>query len=172
MYIRALCGQNVMEMLGSKKSYLLKAKKPLYGLWESPGYWWATFRDHHVKTLGMKHSTMNPCQFWKRSADSLQGLQGVLVDDTPGTGTESFMGNEEDASQVFETKARTFDFPFTFNGITVESELQSSERIFRVHQSQYASTSSPLDQRFTPVQFSHLRGQLAYIEFSTRPDIS
>ncbi len=172
MYIRAPRGQNVMEMLGSNKPYFLKAEKPLYGLCESPGNWWATFRDHHIKTLGTKHSVMDPCLFWKCSEDSLQGLQIVLVDDTLSTGTDSFMNIEEDASKVFETKARTTDFLFTFNGITIESDSKSSEAMLRVHQSQNSLSLRALDQNFTPEQFSHLHGQLAYIASSTRPDVS
>ena len=38
VYVRFPRGQDVMKMLGADQDYLLKAKKPLYGLCESPGY--------------------------------------------------------------------------------------------------------------------------------------
>lgn len=74
---------------------------------------------------------MDPCLFWKLSEDSPQDFQGVLVDDTIYTGTDSFMNIREDASKVSEIKARTSDFTLTFNGITIERDSKSSEAMLR-----------------------------------------
>ena len=52
----------------------------------------------------MKPSALDLCLFWKVEHGKICGLQGVLVDDTLGTGTEKFMKQEDLHSKRFETK--------------------------------------------------------------------
>ena len=65
VYIRAPKNDNVLQRIGAPLNSLLHAIKPLYGLAESSGYWWATFREFHVKKLKMSSSVLDPCLFFK-----------------------------------------------------------------------------------------------------------
>ena len=80
--------------MGALPVSLLKVIKPLYGMAESPGYWWSTMRNHHVDVLKMKQTILDPCLFYKVEGGTLTGVQGTLVDDTIGTGTECFSSLE------------------------------------------------------------------------------
>jgi len=177
VYIRVPKGQSVMKMLGASKDTVLKATKPLYGLCESPGYWWSTFRDHHTKTLRMNTSVLDPCLFFKTEktndgGDTLIGMQGVLVDDTLGTGNKVFLEEEERASKKFETKPRCDLYPMKFNGITIEKHLVHGQRTYRLSQEEYSSAIQGISHQVSKEEFAHIRGQVAYVSCSTRPDVA
>ncbi len=57
-------------MMGMPDKGLLQAIKPLYGLSESPGYCWQTFRNYHISDLDMVQSVMDPCLFLKKRRTS------------------------------------------------------------------------------------------------------
>ena len=73
---------------------LLQAVKPLYGLSESPGYWWQTFKRYHVTTLEMAQSALDPCLFSKKKHSQLIGLIGTSVDNNFGAGCLEFAVEE------------------------------------------------------------------------------
>ncbi len=84
VYVRPPRKENVLTQIGAPPGSILKAIKPQYGLAESPGYWWQTFRDWHLYDLDMKSSSLDPCLFYKRTEKGLDGLQVTQVDDTLG----------------------------------------------------------------------------------------
>ena len=105
IFIRPPRGENVLQILGAPPGSLLKAIQPLYGLPESPSYWWSTFRDYHKNTLDMSASVLNPCLFFRKDEHGrFEGTQAVLVDDTIGTGSISFADDEKLVELFFETK--------------------------------------------------------------------
>ncbi len=69
-------------------------------------------------------------------------------------------------SSTFNGKAREIALPMKFNGCVVEENNDS----LVLHQNEYAQSLSKISpSRFTPDEFGHLRGQVAYISSNTRP---
>ena len=117
----------------------------------------------------MNQTVLDPCMFYHTVESDLQGLVCTLVDDTTGAGTNDFCRVEEEKSKEFEVKEKSCDFPLTFGGISILKE----GNCFELSQSNYAESLHPLNSsNFTPEQFAHLRGQLAYIAHLTRPDVA
>ena len=48
IYIKPPKKPNLMAMIGEREDRYLMALKPIYGLTESPGYWWQTFKNYRV----------------------------------------------------------------------------------------------------------------------------
>ena len=65
VHVRPPKYENVLEQIGAPLASVLKALKPQYGLAESLGYWWQTFREWHVTGLDMKVTAIDPCLFYK-----------------------------------------------------------------------------------------------------------
>ncbi len=63
LFIKPPSVPNVMSMVGHPQDSYLQALKPIYGLKESPGYWWQTYKDYHITNLEMKLSSLDPCLF-------------------------------------------------------------------------------------------------------------
>ncbi len=84
---------------------ILLALKPLYGVPESGLHWFITYRDHHVKKLGMKQCIVDPCILFKQasSRNSLPNVTVLQVDDSFGTGDAEFLAKEELESKSFRT---------------------------------------------------------------------
>lgn len=55
---------DIKSILVLEEEVALKALKPLYGLSESPSYWWHAFGQCHVENLGLKQSVMDPSLFF------------------------------------------------------------------------------------------------------------
>ena len=148
---------------------LLQAVKPLYGLSESPDNWWQTFKRYHVTTLEMTQSKLDPCFFFKKRDSQLIGLIGTLVDGTLGAGCLEFAVEEESKSSKFDVKPRDEHLLFSFGGAEI-SKFSNGLRISQLEYSQSLKTISP--KHFTSKEFAHLRGRLAYVATSTRPDVA
>eukprot|EP00171_Calliarthron_tuberculosum_P003779 IDg3779t1 len=103
----------------------LKVLQPWYGLSDSPGYWWQTYKRYHLNELGMSQCVLDPCLFFKKRERDLTGIIGTLVDDTLGVGTLEFANEEEEKSSMFDSKPRTTSFPFKFNGAIINKNGQS-----------------------------------------------
>ena len=52
LYVRPPKKPDTLSLIDQKPG-LLQAMKPLYGLSESPTYWWHTFKRYHLEDLGM-----------------------------------------------------------------------------------------------------------------------
>ncbi len=96
------------------------------------------------------------------------GIIGILVDDTLGCGNDGFIKFEEISSKKFDVKERDTTLPMKFGGITIGK----ANGVLSANQINYGNTFKCLDlSRFTPKDFSHLRGQIGYIASGTRPDV-
>ncbi|KAI1002810.1 hypothetical protein K3495_g5393 [Podosphaera aphanis] len=103
-----------------KESYppstIMVVLKPLYGNPEAGTHWWATYMEHHVKELGMKPSTYDPCLLI--STEDMFGLVGMQTDDTLILGEIRFSEKEEKRLK-FNAKPKKqlfLDTPLQFNG--------------------------------------------------------
>jgi len=169
VYVKPPKGENVLDQIGAPKGSMLKAIKPQYGLPESPGYWWKTFKRWHENDLGMKPTALDPCFFYKHDKDQLHGIQVTQVDDTLGSGIASFSNMEITKSKKFECKPRSQLLPMKFNGIWIEECKNGG---YKIHQNDYcASIKLPTSpENYATLQ--SLRGKIAYAATSTRPDVS
>ncbi len=85
-----------------------------------------------------------------------------MLDGRLGFGNSTLAALEAETSFRFDVKAREMALPMKFNGCVVV-----------LHQNEYAQSLSKISpSRFTPEEFGHLRGQVAYISSNTRPDTS
>lgn len=176
LYILPPKGQAVLETIGAPPGSLLKVIKPLYGIPESPSYWWSTMRNHHVKELGMKQTVLDPCLFYKRDGNEFVGMQGTLVDDTIATGSEAFAILEEKTSQRFECKPKSDILPVMFGGVLIADDAacsDTSSRTLTLSQFAYTAQIEKLQtESCTSESFANARGKLAYAVFACRPDLS
>lgn len=168
VFVRPPKGENVLEQIGAPPNSILKAIKPQYGLPESPGYWWQTFRRWHEIDLKMKSSALDPCLFYKHIDGKLEGIQVTQVDDTVGTGTERFSKLEIEKSSKFECKPRTESFPMKFNGMI----LEKSGNGYVINQHEYCTKMEPIPTELNYSELATFRGKLSYAAVSTRPDVS
>lgn len=104
MYVRPPKGDDVLQRIGATQRSILKAVNPQYGLAESPGYWWQTFRDWYVPDLDMTSSSLDPDLFFKTETNGLDGIQDTQVDDACGGGSNDFTVLEADKSKSFTSK--------------------------------------------------------------------
>ncbi len=95
IYIKPPRTPNVMSMVGHPVGSYLKSLKLIYGLTESPGYLWQTFKQYHLYDLRMKQTALNLCLFVKKIEGKPVGLIGTLVDDNLECGNDGFMKLEE-----------------------------------------------------------------------------
>ena len=169
IYIKPPKKSDLMAMIGQPEDRYRMDLKPIYGLTESPGYWWQTFKNYHVQDLEMRQTSLDPCLFYKKKKESLVGIIATLVDDTLGCGNNSFVKLEQEMSKNFDVKESDNKFPIKFGGLEVEKGPAG----FAINQNNYASTFRTLKpNNFTPKEFSRLRGQIGYIANGTRPDVA
>ncbi len=91
---------------------------------------------------------------------------GTLVDDTFGIGNASFADEEERKSRLFDVKERE-SLPFRCNCCDASADGVK----IKLHQTEYTTSLKKLSpSRFMDKEFCHLRGQLACIATSSRPD--
>ena len=175
VYVRPPKGENILSKIGAPPGSILKAIKPQYGLAESPGYWWQTFRDWHVTDLKMGVTALDPCFFFKHGPQGLEGIQITQVDDTCGGGNNDFSILESKQAQKFNSKPRTSEMPIKFNGSWID-KLDNNN--FIIHQKDYGRSifemqiSSPQTREQKFQNFRSLRGRIAYIASCTRPDLA
>ncbi len=77
LFVRLPSQPPLLPLIGQPSDGLLQALKPLYGLSESPGYWWHTFKRYHTVDLGMNQSVLDPCLFYKRENGEVVGVVGT-----------------------------------------------------------------------------------------------
>ena len=177
LYISPKRHPSVLELMGYPPNYMLKAHKPLYGLSESPGYWWVTFKRYHIEDLGMFQSVMDLCLFFRKNNGKLQGFSGVLVDDTIRAGDEDFVNLEISASSRFDVKPKETDFPLKFAGVFISEVDINGTPALHCHQIPYAQEIKLLNPATISnpdfwKTFAHVQGQLVYVATSTRPDFA
>lgn len=153
---------------------VLIAVKPLYGVPESGLHWFLTYKDHHVKKLGMQQCTIDKCLLYKRSAD-YQNSRGVpditilQVDDSFGIGSNDFLEIEDIESREFATKPRkTFGCGDThlFNGSEIKREAEN------VYSISNKSKLEVLEIPKTERESVSARAKLQYVATVSRPDLA
>ena len=168
LYVKPPKRPDLLSMINQPPG-LLQAIKPLYGLSESPGYCWQTFKRYYVTNLEMTQSVLDSCLFFKKKGSELIGLIGTLLDDTLGAGCSDFAIEEESKSSKFDVKPRDELLPFSFGGAQI-SEFNSG---FTLSQQEYSQSLKTLSTKhFTSEEFALERGQLAYVATSTRSDVA
>lgn len=103
------------------EGYVLEVVKPLYGIPESGLHWYMSYLTHHLESLNMVKSKVDPCVLIKRTNDKLTGMILLQVDDSLGFGNKDFLAEEEMASTQFKSKPRSSltTAPSSFNGLTI-----------------------------------------------------
>ena len=82
---------------------ILKAVQPLYGLPEVGLHWFITYRDNYQNNLGMQSSTVDNCLLFRKRPDRKVPEVVILqVDDTFGSGSDTFLKDEEAQSHQFQ----------------------------------------------------------------------
>ena len=158
-----------MKMMRHPKDSFLQALKPIYGLKESLGYWWQTYKQYYTVDLEMKQAALDPCLFFKSKDGTPIGLIRSLVDDALGTGNQEFIELEVEKCQKFDIKEKVEYFPIRFGGTRIDLESDC----LSVNQHEYVSSLKPLNTKsYRDREFAHLRGQLGYIATSTRTDVA
>ncbi len=158
---------NVMVMIYRPENSMLHALKPIYGLFESPGYWLQTFKEYQLEDLGMPQSILDPSLFFKRSNEKLVSLVGTLIDGTLACGNYEFSVLEAEKSAAFDVNPRESQQPFCFGGVSIMKFGNGLE----IAQVAYSSSLKYIDVKtFTQTEFIHLLGQVAYVANTTRPD--
>lgn len=169
LFIKPPKNPDLMSMVDHLPDTYLHALKPIYGLTESPGFWWQTFKQYHIDDLGMKQTTLDPCLFYKKDNGIPTGIIGTLVDDTLGCGNTDFIDQEKIKSKKFDVKPKETEFPIRFGGL----QIVKDDKGLSVNQFHYTDSLKLLDtKKFNSTDFAHLLGQLGYAASRTRPDVS
>ena len=124
---------------------MLKAHKPFYGLSESPGDWWVTFKRYYFEDLGMCRSMMGPCRFFRKNKGKLPSSTEVLVHDTKSAGNDAFVELEVSASSSFDVKQTETVFPLKFVGVFIDEVDIYGTHALHCHQIPYAQEIELLD---------------------------
>ncbi len=169
LYVKPPKVPNLLKMVNQPSDGYLHALTPIYGLSESPGYWWLTFKRYHIEDLEMDQSTFDPCLFYRKIWKALIGLVGTLVDDTLAAGNHEFSRIENEKCKAFDLEPRDQELPLKFYGINITKQ----NSIMMTEQFSYIGTPAKINPNlFSKDQFSHLRGQVAYAAQGTRPDVA
>ena len=145
---------------------LLHLLKPLYGLPDSRDYWHVTFARYRANELGVTHTTGDLSLFFKVVHGKLACITGAYVDDTIGSGTNSFEKESRLTEQRFRSKAREYDST-TFVGI----EVDRTDYGFLMHQKHFARKIKELPLGSTFTGYRSKRQELAWM-VHTRPHIA
>lgn len=86
---------------------LVKVKKALYGMLDSPMHWFKTYSDYHKDKLQMKPDASDPCLWYKKEDRNPSGILGLQVDDTLFPGDADFMSLEIAGSDTFPNSGRS-----------------------------------------------------------------
>ena len=157
--------------MGLPKNIILKVIKPLYGMPESPIHWYKTFIDHHCHSMQMEQLPIDPCLLVSTTATSLECILGIQVDDTLFAGSDAFIEKEESVSKEFPSRGRVEiqEDPIPFNGIEV-SKMSGCIIITQKKMIQECPRVG-MRENLNFAEFRSLRAKLAYIAFSTAPDV-
>lgn len=126
-------------------------------------------RSHHVDTMGMNQTVLDPCLFFRKNDGVLSDIQGTLVDDSISTGTTALAELDEKSSRKFECKPKSDKLPVEFRGV----ELSASGHAIQLSQFEYTGRLEKLySSSFTSKDFATAREKLAYAVFASRPDLA
>lgn len=164
---RTIYLEPVPEM-GLSEDEVILVLKPLYGIPESGLHWFVTYHDHHINTLNMIPSIVDPCVLYRRNGNDLDGMTALQVDDSVGFGSPTFLKDEEKTADKFKSKAQIILEPGkegTFNGTVVR---RNEDLSYTLHQKEKLEALCEVE---TDEEFKSVRAAIQYIGNSTRPDL-
>lgn len=151
---------------------ILLAVKPLYGIPESGLYWFITYRDHHVRKIGMTPCTTDNCLLYRHESDSTSdsspSITILQVDDSFGVGCKQFLQDEEQHSREFKTKPRkllSLGSSCIFNGSTITRELSGAYSLTQRDKLSSLCMPESKDEAIST------RAKIQYVSTSCRPDL-
>ena len=181
-----------------KQDIVLRLKKSLYGLKQSPRNWYIRVSTFILERLGFKATVSDPCLFWKRSKTGRLILIYLFVDDFQGSfhrdDREEWNGYKSQLVKEFNTKdmgeskwmlgmritrdrkART---------ITLDQEVYVTKALEKYGYAECttratpeivgAAHQEPTDEQRKPAdrqRYMEITGTLMYAAISTRLDIA
>jgi len=151
---------------------ILLVVKPLYGLAEAGMHWFATYADHHKKSLQMETSSFDPCLLVTTQGTDF-GMTGLQTDDTLNVGTTAFLEKEQTELENAELKAKprailTDGSTGDFNGCRLRVETTS----ITVFQKGQAEKLALIDAKAADAkqQYVEQRARGAYIASICQPE--
>lgn len=152
------------EFYDSSK-YMLKLKKPLYGLTDAGDYWNHTDRQHITHDLQMVSTYSDPALYYKKNGEDLMGLRASYVDDSLLAGTKPFQELSKLSTTKFQSRAPEF-LPTKFAGIHISKQ----DGVIQLSQEEYINQITLLPNNCSFSEYRSLRATLQWICHS-RPDI-
>ena len=154
------------------KGKLLRVKRPLYGMPESPMHWFKTYSDHFQARLKMNPIPIDPCLLHaKDDSYNLRGILGCQVDDTLFGGNKEFLCSESIQALEFPSRGRTeiTETPTQFNGV----RLLRNNLSYEMDQITYISKLRHFKRREIPdfETFRSFRAKYAYAAYTCMPNI-
>ena len=181
-----------------KEEKVMKLRKSLYGLRQSPRNWWKQMDGFITLKLGFKATVSDPCLFFKRSKTGRLMLIYLFVDDIQASihPEDESEWKKYEALLVSEFNTKLLGESSSMLGmritrdwkagtITLDQELYitkalekygmsecktaaTPEVVGAAHQSVTEANSKPCDRQ----QYMEIVGTLMYAAVSTRPDIA
>jgi hypothetical protein len=181
-----------------KDGMVLRLKKSLYGLKQSPRNWYIRVSTFILERLGFKATVSDPCLFWKRSKTGRLILIYLFVDDFQGSfhRDDREEWNESKAQLVKEFNTKDMGESKWMLGmritrdrkartITLDQEVYVSKALEKYGYSECttrptpevvgAAHQEPTDDQRKPVdrqRYMEITGTLMYAAISTRLDIA
>ena len=81
-----------------------------------------TFKRYHFEGLGMNPWVLDPCLFFKRTEEKVEGYIVTLVDNSRRCGNGKFSAIEEEMSKRFDVKNRETENLLRFSGLSISKE--------------------------------------------------
>ncbi len=153
------------------KHQLLKVVRSLYGMPEAPMHWFKTYGDHHREKLAMDPIPFDPCLWYRSKNQTPDGVLSLQVDDTLFGGSPEFLCDEEEASKMFPNSGRTMIGiqRVRFNGLKIRT---TTDGIFAEQYYYVKGLREKIGNKsMTFEDFRSLRQKLAYVAYSSMPDI-
>lgn len=149
---------------------ILRAVKPIYGAPESGLHWFVSYSSNHIKKLGMQQTSTDPCILYKQPESKTKSIDMVIlqVDDSFGTGSSSFLEQEDSASKSFQSKPRKIfqvGTKLNFNGGVIHKDTKDSFTLSQIDKLKRIKLSKE------PTEQKSIKHQLQYIGSYCRPDI-
>lgn len=162
IYLKPLAEMNLED------DDIILCVKPLYGIPESGLHWFVPYHGHHVISLQMNSTKVDPCLLFSRNDDQIEGMTILQVDDSIGLGTTEFLRRESETTKLFKSKPQLIlskENEAVFNGSQVR---RNEDGTYKLHQTEKLQA---LQLVKTNEEYSSTRAAIQCIGTCTRPDI-
>jgi hypothetical protein len=160
-------------------SSILRIRKPLYGLPESPMHWYRTYAKYHADKngLGMTIAAHDPCLFAAFTPEKdCVGIVTLQVDDSTIMGTREFQEFEEKQSSRFPNKGSQYvdDVPREQNGAMIHATVTAGKTTYHLCQEKHLKKLRQIHASNIKDEYRQLKSNNALAAFAahgTRPDL-